>query len=401
MREKMLQKDTEDIRPEDTNTTVSGSNKQINGIDLSDDPSDSTGSGEDQRGLLPMRFNNQTFILKILMPVCGAALVILALLIAGSSGKKADLNEPQEPYISSRPRQDVMTDTKGAEPLEMTTEKLKDDKVEASVSPDDERENEEFAELVQKLENQYRALHNTIFGEGSLSSSLGCVTAVTGLTDREKREIGFLEADFLKDAGAFLTDQHIQTKRIIIEDRIANSSDAGIAFQGRLEGKDDYILEIVFYPDLPGDYVFLLRNVKGNERGAGNQSTAGSTTVNTDQNGGQAQITAPAPEESQTVIVPQNMQPEIAGQNSYDATALSIRKIPEILLNYIDNRYEFQYSLYDWLYNHGKKNVESASVTDYSIDGDARQAKIKLKLSDGSSLTAVYDKTADSYSFKR
>ena len=71
------------------------------------------------------------------------------------------------------------------------------------------------------------------------------------------------------------------------------------------------------------------------------------------------------------------------------------------MLNYIDNRYEFQYSLYDWLYNHGKKNVESASVTDYSIDGDARQAKIKLKLSDGSSLTAVYDKTADSYSFKR
>ena len=50
-----------------------------------------------------------------------------------------------------------MTDTKGAEPLEMTTEKLKDDKVEASVSPGDERENEEFAELVQKLENQYRA----------------------------------------------------------------------------------------------------------------------------------------------------------------------------------------------------------------------------------------------------
>jgi GH24 family phage-related lysozyme (muramidase) len=103
----------------------------------------------------------------------------------------------------------------------------------------------------------------------------------------------------------------------------------------------------------------------------------------------------------ETVPSSQNTENTQDQQNAYDATTLAVKKIPETLLNYIDNRYEFQYSLYNWLYNHGKKNVESATVTDYSIDGDARQAVIDLQLSDGSGMTAVYDKSANSYSFER
>lgn len=249
-----------------------------------------------------------------------------------------------------------------------------------------------------ETKNSLQSLHDTVFGETGQGISLGCVTTVTGFTDREKREIGFLESDFLKDAGAFLAGQQIQTKRIIIEDRIAGSSSAAVAFQGRLEGKDDYILDVVFYPDLPGEYIFLLRNVKGNERGNNGQTaqgTDGQSTSQVSQNNNSAQTT-----QTEAAAV-QNNESTPTPQNSYDATNLAIKKIPETLLNYIDNRYEFQYSLYDWLYNHGKKDVESATVTDYSIDGDSRTASISLSLSDGSSIPAVYDKTGNSYSFKR
>ena len=78
---------------------------------------------------------------------------------------------------------------------------------------------------------------------------------------------------------------------------------------------------------------------------------------------------------------------------------ISISSVPEELLNYMDNRYVFQYSLYDYLFSHGRKNVQSAEVTDYSIDAGTRQATIHLKLSDGSSLTAVYSKDVGKYSF--
>ena len=47
------------------------------------------------------------------------------------------------------------------------------------------------------------------------------------------------------------------------------------------------------------------------------------------------------------------------------------------------------------------KEIESASVTNYSIDGDSRKAEIDLRLSDGSSMTAVYDKTTNTYSYAR
>ena len=109
-------------------------------------------------------------------------------------------------------------------------------------------------------------------------------------------------------------------------------------------------------------------------------------------------------EVSQPAVTPQNTQPAAQPQqpqNSYDATNLSVKKIPETLLNYLDNRYEFQYDLYDWLYRHGKREVSSASVTDYSIDGDSRTATIELVLSDGSSVTAVYNKSSNTYSFER
>ena len=37
----------------------------------------------------------------------------------------------------------------------------------------------------------------------------------------------------------------------------------------------------------------------------------------------------------------------------------------------------------------------------HNVYGDSRTASIELSLSDGSSISAVYDKTGNSYSFKR
>ena len=400
----------------------------IENVDLEDtgtEAADILPAGEGGQGFVFDWLDAHVSLMKIVMPVAGAALIILVLIILAVSGGNSNKKTMKESFVSSTPRQEETSETENAmndqevqkpettqEPAEMqetdTSQVMKPDAV--SATPMSTGQAEEIRELEKNLveaEDSLQSLHDMFFGESGQSASLGCVTTVTGFTDREKREIGFLESDFLKDAGAFLAKQQIQTKRIIIEDRIASSSDAGIAFQGRLEGKDDYILDILFYPDLPGEYVFLIRNVKGNERGNSAGSETQSSGQNSDQNASQTQNgqnTAPAQDAGQPAVTPQNTtaaETAAPPQNSYDATNLSVKKIPETLLNYIDNRYEFQYSLYDWLYNHGKKEVGSASVTDYSIDGDARQAMIELQLSDGGSLTATYDKASNTYSFKR
>ena len=84
---------------------------------------------------------------------------------------------------------------------------------------------------------------------------------------------------------------------------------------------------------------------------------------------------------------------------AYDATALSVLSVPSTLVNYLDNRYELQYTLYDFLYRNGKRDVTAASVENYSIDPDNRIATISLKLDDGSMVTGTYKKDANEYSY--
>ena len=402
MKEDMLQNDKEDIRQEDTPAVKN--EKEKDGVDLTEDEWNDKSSGGNDPELISVLPDNVIPILKIALPVACGALVILLLIIAGLSGKKTEKKEMKESYVSSTPKQEAMTEAEETKPAEAAVDQMDDTKAKTPVGAASTQEAEEMtamAAALKEAETQYQSLYDMVFGENGRSASLGCVTAVTGFTDREKREVGFLEADFLKDAGAFLAGQQIQTKRIIIEDRIAGSSNAAVAFQGRLEGKDDYILDVVFYPDLPGEYIFLLRNVKGNERRNEPQPSTEGAVQNAGSNTSQSQNNPPAQEVSQPATEPQNTQPAPQSQNSYDATNLSVKKIPETLLNYLDNRYELQYGLYDWLYHHGKREVSSATVTDYSIDGDSRTATIELALSDGSSVTAVYDKSSNTYSFAR
>ncbi len=407
MKEDMLQNDTEEIMPENSIMPASGSCAGNDVKDQTEDEWDDAGFDGNDPELIPVLPESFMPVLKIAVPIACAVLLILLLTIAGLSGKKTEKKEMKESYVSSTPRQETMTEAEEASPEETAAGRMNEKNTETPASTENAKEAEEMTAITAALkeaETQYQSLHDMVFGENGRSASLGCVTAVTGFTDREKREIGFLEADFLKDAGAFLAGQQIQTKRIIIEDRIAGSSNAAVAFQGRLEGKDDYILDVVFYPDLPGEYIFLLRNVKGNERENASETTTESEGQNAGQNSSQAQNSqsnTPSQEISQPAVAQQNPQPAAQPQNPYDATNLSVKKIPETLLNYLDNRYEFQYDLYDWLYHHGKREVSSASVTDYSIDGDSRTATIELALSDGSSMTAVYNKSSNTYSFER
>lgn len=397
MKEDMIKKDKDEILQSQDDNMINekhdrmGNHPEIEEISLEDDTP----------GFEWGWMNDRSLITKAVLPaVClliGVLILIIAVVSSGSSKKRP----VKETYVSSVPR--VETENAADQTPDPETEDIEtgENNTESKGSGTNGRLMEELDEIQDQLtetKNSLQSLHDMVFGETGQGTSLGCVTTVTGFTDREKREIGFLESDFLKDAGAFLAGQQIQTKRIIIEDRIAGSSNAAVAFQGRLEGKDDYILDVVFYPDLPGEYIFLLRNVKGNERendGQTVQGADGQSTAQVSQSNDSAQIM------QEPVAAVQNNESTPAVQNSYDATNLAIKKIPETLLNYIDNRYEFQYSLYDWLYNHGKKDVESATVTDYSIDGDSRTASIELSLSDGSSISAVYDKTGNSYSFKR
>ena len=111
-----------------------------------------------------------------------------------------------------------MTEAEEASPEETAAGRMNEKNTETPASTENAKEAEEMTVMTAALkeaETQYQSLHDMVFGENGMSASLGCVTAVTGFTDREKREIGFLEADFLKDAGAFLAGQQIQTKRII------------------------------------------------------------------------------------------------------------------------------------------------------------------------------------------
>ena len=168
-----------------------------------------------------------------------------------------------------------------------------------------------------------------------------------------------------------------------------------MAFQGRLEKVDDMSFRFILFPDLPGEYIFMVEEDEQKVQPE-TLTTEDASDTNTSTTGSQTQ------EAAQTQNPPVQPQPQNQTQeqaDDYDARDISISSVPEELLNYMDNRYVFQYSLYDYLFSHGKKDVESAEVTDYSIDAGTRQATIKLKLSDGSDLTVVYSKDSGKYSF--
>ena len=251
---------------------------------------------------------------------------------------------------------------------------------------------EEKAELISQGED---SMKKQIFGDEE-NQGISPYLTITGMTDKEKRDAGFVETDFLRAAGLFLKDRGISTKRIIVEKEVECSLPKGMAFQGRLEKVDGKSFRFILFPKLPGEYIFMIEE---DEKKVQLETLTTEDASDADNQPAGSQTQAAAQAQNPSLVQPQP-QGQIQKQaDSYDARNISISSVPEELLNYMDNRYVFQYSLYDYLFSHDKKEVQSAEVTDYSIDAGTRQATIHLKLSDGSSLTAVYSKNGGSYTF--
>ena len=247
---------------------------------------------------------------------------------------------------------------------------------------------EERAELIAQGQE---SMKNQIFGKDDEENGISPYLSISGLTDKEKREAKFVESDFLRSAALFLKDRGISTRRIIVEKEVDCSVPNGMAFQGRLEKQDRMSFRFILFPSLPGEYIFMIEEA---------EQEVQPETITTESPSDAGVQTAPVQTQALTQPEAQATQTrQEDAEDGYDATQLTISSIPSELLNYLDNRFVFQYSLYDYLFKNGKKDVQSAEVTGYSIDAGTRQASIQLKLSDGTEVTAVYTKSSGKYSF--
>lgn len=231
----------------------------------------------------------------------------------------------------------------------------------------------------------------TIFGEvknGIVSQQI----TVSGLSAEEKTQLGFVESDFIRMLSSFLTAQQIRTDQVTFTERISCSSENAAAYRVSLAGIEDQVLQVILFPDYAGSYLLTLQesvtvNIPLQETGGQNGTGQGGSSQT------EAQVQQPS-----VIYVPQ--QTESEPKNTYDASTLSILNIPETLLNYINNKYELQYSMYRYLYDRGYTNVTSAAVSDYGIDASNRTATIRFELSNGGKLTGIYHKDTNTYVYE-
>ena len=332
-------------------------------------------------GLLDDR--RKTIRVRKIMTLGASVIFILGLAVAGEMAKLPDSES------SNQQATQVMSELNAAESGGAfgLAEAIETE----AAHPKPEISEEEKAELISQGQE---SMKTEIFGTDE-DQGISPYLTITGMTDKEKRDAGFVETDFLRAAGLFLKDRGISTKRIIVEDPVDCSLPNGMAFQGRLEKVDDMSFRFILFPDLPGEYIFMIEEDEEKVQPE-TLSPEGASDTEGQAARTQTQTTVQTQNAPQTQSQPQS---QTSQDTDYDARNISISSVPEELLNYLDNRYIFQYSLYDYLFSHGKKEVQSAEVTDYSIDAGTRQATIKLKLSDGSGVTAVYSKSSGSYTF--
>ena len=299
-----------------------------------------------------------------------------------------EMIRPPETEISTKEAWQVMSELNAAE---NTGEMGFAEAIETEAAiPQTEISEEEKAKLINKGED---SMKEQIFGNDE-DQGISPYLTITGMTDKEKRDAGFVETDFLREAGLFLKDRGISTKRIIVEKEVECSLPKGMAFQGRLEKVDGKSFRFILFPNLPGQYIFMIEE---DEKEVQPETLTTEDASEADNQSAGSQTQAASQAQYPLQVQPQSQTQEQA--DDYDARNISISSVPEELLNYMDNRYVFQYSLYNYLFSHGKKDIESAEVTDYSIDAETRQATIHLRLLDGTDLTAVYSKSGGSYTF--
>ena len=358
---------------------------------LDDEPEGSDDSRYMREDVNPLLMNPRNASEKKIRRLGGIFTVLFIVLFAvlirkiGSSVTVSDLagDGGEVPQLMSETETPTIAETLAVSDPVPQTEKLQSEVSESELL--ESRKDE----LLQEGADSVKVL---LFDEEDGQSGIAPYLTITGLTDKEKRDSGFVESDFLSSAGLFLKERGISTKRIIVENSIECSAPDGMAFQARLEKQDGYSFQFILFKSLPGEYVFTLQKLDEEVQSEtlateSNLSQTDASVINTTAQPGQAQTQTAVP------------QPQTSAAGDYDATSLSISSVPEDLLNYLDNEYVFQYSLYNYLYRNGKKDVSSARVIDYSIDSVERKAMIRLELDDGSKLNASYDKSSGSYSF--
>ena len=249
--------------------------------------------------------------------------------------------------------------------------------------------------------------YRMIFG-GTAVRTPGQQVVLSGLTRSMRQQTGMLEASLIRKMSAFLEAQDLHPKEVKVHDKVLVSGEGALAYEASLTGYDDICLTMIFYPKLAGEYIFLLSRKTGSEpendgNGDGASGQAEAQQAGQPSQGAQQQTQAEVAESvqpQQATVSAQEQNNAPAVENAYDATKLTIKSVPETLMNYIRNRYDFQYSLYDYLYRNGHRQVKRATVKGYEIDGESRTADIKLRLDDGSTVLATYDRDSNTYTFR-
>lgn len=292
------------------------------------------------------------------IPIGPAILLVLVFFVACMSGSR--FKEKMEDASPTGSDNEMVFVTEA----EITQTEALDQKEESSI--------EETARETEPLQDS--SWMEKVFGESD-NAVVTTPVKVTGLTENEKELLHFRESDFIKSLSGFLLEEDIKTSEVTFQGSIPFSSKEASAYEAGIKGMDSKNLIVLFYPQYPGRYQFLL--------------------VDKD-----AIMEASLPDQGQTAPALQNQPLSVEAENTYDAANLEVRAVPKQLYNYLKNPYELQYDLYDYLYKNGIRNVSTATVSSYEIDADRRSASITLSIDGGRIIKALYLLDSNTYSFQ-
>ena len=324
--------------------------------------------GEDENGKIEEAQDKKRGTKQVIpeIPIGPAILLVLVFFVACMSGSR--FKEKMEDASPTGSENEMVFVTEA----EITQTEALDQKEESSI--------EETARETEPLQDS--SWMEKVFGESD-NAVVTTPVKVTGLTENEKELLHFRESDFIKSLSGFFLEENIKTSEVTFQGSIPFSSKEASAYVAGIKGMDTKNLIVLFYPQYPGRYQFLLVDKEViKEASLPDQGQTGNR------------------ETVQTAPALQNQPPSVEAENTYDAANLEVRAIPRQLYNYLKNPYELQYGLYDYLYKNGIRNVSTATVSSYEIDADRRCASITLSIDGGRIIKALYLLDSNTYSFQ-
>ena len=324
--------------------------------------------GEDENGKIEEVQDKKRGTKQVIpeIPIGPAILLVLVFFVACMSGNR--FKEKMEDASPTSSENEMVFVTEA----EITQTEALDQKEESSI--------EETARETEPLQDS--SWMEKVFGESD-NAVVTTPVKVTALTENEKELLHFRESDFIKSLSGFLLEEDIKTSEVTFQGSIPFSSKEASAYVAGIKGMDTKNLIVLFYPQYPGRYQFLLVDKEViREASLPDQGQTGNR------------------ETVQTAPALQNQPPSVEAENTYDAANLEVKAVPKQLYNYLKNPYELQYGLYDYLYENGIRNVSTATVSSFEIDADRRSASITLSIDGGRIIKALYHLDSNTYSFQ-